>query len=453
VEHVVFYPGTDGSGAFSRAADLDEAVRLVEHLRNDNGIGDVSVFALHPVPLAFRTYVHVELPVAVDEAVVDEPVVEESHVEEPAAGAELPAIPPPPPTPPSGERDSEISAEVEVEIVAEVPDEAEAEWVEPLPELEVADWAELAELAELVESSVPEDEAPVAEQSVAEQSVAEQSVADLPTLPEPASDFFEPIEDFQPEAAPDEAEPVPYEIEVPEAEIAEPELEYPELVELVAEFVEPEAYFVEPEAEFVEAEFVEPELPAAEVEALEVEATEVEATEVEATEVETAEPAILPEGDIVMKPYEHSPSELPPLTLAPGPLLFDGDDQPIVGSGSYDRVEEAPAELTALIPADFTDLIPKDIPHGDLARHVDGEAAAPEPVAEELPAPPVSPVFDGEPAPSTEDLPPMDVAEIPADVSSIETLAGTPIPTARANTEEPVTTPREGPRGLGFFGG
>ena len=61
MEHVVFFPGADGAEAFSRAADLDEAVRIVERLRNDNGVGDVSVFALHPVPLAFRTYVHVEL--------------------------------------------------------------------------------------------------------------------------------------------------------------------------------------------------------------------------------------------------------------------------------------------------------------------------------------------------------------------------------------------------------
>ena len=62
MEHVVFYPGADGTEAFRRAGDLEEAVRFVEHLRNDSGVGDVSVFALHSVPLAFRTYVHVELP-------------------------------------------------------------------------------------------------------------------------------------------------------------------------------------------------------------------------------------------------------------------------------------------------------------------------------------------------------------------------------------------------------
>ena len=53
MEHVVFYPGADGAEAFSRAADLEEAVRLVEHLRNDNGVGDVTVFALHAVPLPY----------------------------------------------------------------------------------------------------------------------------------------------------------------------------------------------------------------------------------------------------------------------------------------------------------------------------------------------------------------------------------------------------------------
>jgi hypothetical protein len=152
--------------------------------------------------------------------------------------------------------------------------------------------------------------------------------------------------------------------------------------------------------------------------------------------------------------YESSPSELPPLTLAPGPLLFDGDETPIVGSGSYDAVEEAPAELTDLIPADFTDLIPKDIVLGDLARHADADAPAAETEqAEALPEPVVEPV--AEQAPSTDELPPMDVAEIPSDVSSIELLEAAPIPAARETHEEPVpsSSHREGPRGLGYFGG
>ena len=64
MEHVVFFPAADGT-AFRRLPSLEEAVRLVEHLRNVEGIGDVSLHALTEVPLAFRAYYRVEVPTAV----------------------------------------------------------------------------------------------------------------------------------------------------------------------------------------------------------------------------------------------------------------------------------------------------------------------------------------------------------------------------------------------------
>jgi hypothetical protein len=79
MEHVVFSAAVDGVGEeFRRVANLDEAVRVVEHLRNDLGIEDAAVFALTPVPLAFRTYYRVEVPsaVAAPLALVSEPVSE-----------------------------------------------------------------------------------------------------------------------------------------------------------------------------------------------------------------------------------------------------------------------------------------------------------------------------------------------------------------------------------------
>ena len=85
MEHAVFYPGPDGAPAFRRFASLEEAVGLVEHLRNVEGVEDVSVQMLTPVPLAFRAYYRVEMPAAEvpvvpehavvpDQAVVAEPV-------------------------------------------------------------------------------------------------------------------------------------------------------------------------------------------------------------------------------------------------------------------------------------------------------------------------------------------------------------------------------------------
>jgi len=77
MEHVVFFPGPDGSPSFRRLSSLDDAVRLVEHLRNVENVSEVSVHALSPVPLAFRPYYRVEVPAgeaAPEPAFAPEPV-------------------------------------------------------------------------------------------------------------------------------------------------------------------------------------------------------------------------------------------------------------------------------------------------------------------------------------------------------------------------------------------
>jgi hypothetical protein len=89
VEHVVFFPAPDGSPAFRRVPSLDEAVRLVEHLRNVEGLSTVSVHALTEVPLAFRTYYRVEVPAAVEAQVPAQPVVEAPVAVEPEAAVEV----------------------------------------------------------------------------------------------------------------------------------------------------------------------------------------------------------------------------------------------------------------------------------------------------------------------------------------------------------------------------
>jgi hypothetical protein len=92
VEHVVFFPAHDGSPAFRRVPSLDEAVRLVEHLRNMEGVSEVSCHALTEVPLAFRAYYRVEVPAA-DAQVPEQPV---DLLEVPAVAAQpvtLQAVP------------------------------------------------------------------------------------------------------------------------------------------------------------------------------------------------------------------------------------------------------------------------------------------------------------------------------------------------------------------------
>jgi hypothetical protein len=93
MEHVVFSAAQDGAGEeFRRVASLDEAVRVVEHLRNDLGITDPSVFALTPVPVAFRTYYRVEVP-GLSEPAVEEPALDEAAPAE-LSSLELPPVEP-----------------------------------------------------------------------------------------------------------------------------------------------------------------------------------------------------------------------------------------------------------------------------------------------------------------------------------------------------------------------
>ena len=101
MEHVVFYPTADAAPAFRRVASLEEAVRLVEHLRNVEGVSEVSCHALTEVPLSFKAYYRVEVPgdeapvletPLVDAAPVEAPPVEAPHVEAPHVEAHVAVV-------------------------------------------------------------------------------------------------------------------------------------------------------------------------------------------------------------------------------------------------------------------------------------------------------------------------------------------------------------------------
>lgn len=74
MEHVVFFPAHDGTPAFRRVSSLEDAVRLVEHLRNVEGVAELSVHSLTEVPLAFKAFYRVEVPG--DAPAADAPVAE-----------------------------------------------------------------------------------------------------------------------------------------------------------------------------------------------------------------------------------------------------------------------------------------------------------------------------------------------------------------------------------------
>jgi hypothetical protein len=123
-EHVVFFPGADGSPAFRRMSSLQEAVDFVEHLRNEKGVTEVSVFALTAVPLAFRTVYRVEVtgsvpaPAAPVEAVAAQQVFVPAPAAEPVAEAAEPGAEPVP----AGVSAAPAEAVVEGDVVPAEPE-------------------------------------------------------------------------------------------------------------------------------------------------------------------------------------------------------------------------------------------------------------------------------------------------------------------------------------------
>ena len=88
MEHVVFFPTRDGGASFRRLPSFEEAVRLVEHLRNVEGVEQVSVHSLTEVPLNFRAYYRVEVQQApAQQAPAEQAPAEELATEPAAVGA------------------------------------------------------------------------------------------------------------------------------------------------------------------------------------------------------------------------------------------------------------------------------------------------------------------------------------------------------------------------------
>lgn len=61
MEHVVFFTDPLGASSFRRFSSREDALRYIEHLRNDEGVEDVSLFAMTQIPLSFRAYVRAEV--------------------------------------------------------------------------------------------------------------------------------------------------------------------------------------------------------------------------------------------------------------------------------------------------------------------------------------------------------------------------------------------------------
>ena len=59
--HMVIFRHPEGKPGYHQADNLDEAVRFVERLRNQEHVTDARIFRMEEVPIEFRTYYKVEL--------------------------------------------------------------------------------------------------------------------------------------------------------------------------------------------------------------------------------------------------------------------------------------------------------------------------------------------------------------------------------------------------------
>ena len=59
--HMVIFRSAEGKPGYHQAETLDDAVRFVEHLRNQEQVPETRIFRMQEVPIEFKTYVRVEI--------------------------------------------------------------------------------------------------------------------------------------------------------------------------------------------------------------------------------------------------------------------------------------------------------------------------------------------------------------------------------------------------------
>jgi hypothetical protein len=82
---MVIFRTAEGKPGYHQAEGLDEAVRFVEHLRNQEQVPEARIFRMQEVPIEFKTYVRVELAA---------PAADEVHFPAAAPAAPVPDHPP-----------------------------------------------------------------------------------------------------------------------------------------------------------------------------------------------------------------------------------------------------------------------------------------------------------------------------------------------------------------------
>jgi hypothetical protein len=86
--HMVVFRSSEGKPGYHQAESIDDAVRFVERLRNQENVTEARIFRMQEVPIEFRTYYRVEVGSAGDEVETPAP----DALAEPDAPAEPTAV-------------------------------------------------------------------------------------------------------------------------------------------------------------------------------------------------------------------------------------------------------------------------------------------------------------------------------------------------------------------------
>jgi len=107
VSHMVIFQTPDGNPGYNQFETIEEAVRFVEVLRNEQSVENARMFALEEVRFDFKPYYRVEIDPPMLNPGPSQPAPVQSAPQQQAAPAPAPSQQPPrppaPPAPPSGE--------------------------------------------------------------------------------------------------------------------------------------------------------------------------------------------------------------------------------------------------------------------------------------------------------------------------------------------------------------
>ena len=109
--HMVIFRDAEGRPGYHQAEGIDDAVRFVEQLRNEQDVTETRIFSMQEVPIEFRTYYRV--------ALAPPPAPPGPGPEAEVAAPAEPVAEPGPEQEPFGEPEAEVAAVGAVAAVAD----------------------------------------------------------------------------------------------------------------------------------------------------------------------------------------------------------------------------------------------------------------------------------------------------------------------------------------------